>query len=107
MLKNFYLGAAVLGTVIPWLFFGSFFASEGIDIPLFIESLFANGAAGGFSADILISIAVFWVWSYTDAQANRIERWWWVLPAGFTVGLSLALPLYLYLREDAVSPHAS
>ena len=70
-------------------------------MPLFVRSLFANGAAGGFSADVLISIVVFWVWAYADAQQNNIRRWWLVLPAGLTVGLSLALPLYLYLRHDA------
>lgn len=100
MNKQFYLAAAVVGTVVPWAFFGSFFAAEGIDILLFIESLFANGAAGGFSADVLISIAVFWVWSYADARRHNITRWWWVLPSSFTVGLSLSLPLYLYLRAD-------
>lgn len=99
MLKRFYLLAAVLGTVIPWAFFLSFIADKGLDIPLFVESLFVNGAAGGFSADVLISAIIFWVWSYDDAQGHRVARWWLVLPATFTVGLSLALPLYLYLRE--------
>lgn len=103
-IRRFYLAAAIAGTLIPWLFFGSFFASHGPNIPLFLQSLFANGAAGGFSADVLLSILVFWVWSWRDAERNRITGWWLVLPAGFSVGLSLALPLYLYLRErDQVS----
>jgi hypothetical protein len=101
--KQFYLIMAIVGTLIPWGFFASFIADEGLDIPLFIESLFANGAAGGFSADVLLSILVFWVWSYVDARRLGIYRWWWTVISGFTVGLSLALPLYLYLREDAVS----
>jgi len=53
MLKRFYLVCAIIGTIIPWLFFASFFATEGFNIPLFAESLFANGAAGGFVADLL------------------------------------------------------
>ncbi|MEL6309749.1 MAG: DUF2834 domain-containing protein [Chloroflexota bacterium] len=100
MLKNFYALGAILGTVIPWFFFGSFISENGVDIPLFVSSLFANGAAAGFSADVLISALVFWVWSYVDAQRNRVSNWWFVVPATLTVGLSLALPLYLYLRED-------
>lgn len=107
MLKTFYLVSAIVGTVIPWLFFATFISTEGLDIPLFVTSLFANGAAGGFSADVLISIVVFWVWSYTDSRQHEVKRWWLVLPAGFTVGLSLALPLYLYLREDSTGPHTS
>lgn len=99
MLKRFYLLSAIIGTIIPWAFFVNFFATEGINIPLFISSLFANGAAGGFSADVLIAIIVFLVWSYNDAQQQKIKKWWLILPATFTVGLSLAFPLYLYLRE--------
>lgn len=97
--RNFYLAMAVVGTVVPWWFFGSFFTLNGFDIPLFLHSLFANGAAGGFSADVLITIVVFWVWSWRDAAGNGVARWWLVLPASFFVGLSLALPLYLSLRE--------
>lgn len=100
MLKRFYLIMAILGTVIPWLFFTQFIAAEGLDLSLFISSLFVNGAAGGFSADILISATVFWVWSYNDAQTNSIQRWWIVLPATMLVGLSLAFPLYLYMRTE-------
>ncbi|WP_449227794.1 DUF2834 domain-containing protein [Azospirillum argentinense] len=90
---------AVVGTVAPWVLFGSFFAAHGPDLPLFLQSLFVNGAAGGFSADVFASIIVFWVWSWRDAVKLQVERWWLVLPATFFVGLSLALPLYLYLRE--------
>lgn len=100
MLKRFYLTMAIVGTVIPWLFFTSFIATEGVDLSLFITSLFVNGAAGGFSADILISATVFWVWSYHDAQQNNIQRWWIVVPGTLFVGLSLALPLYFYMRTE-------
>ena len=97
-LKTFYIIAAVLGTVIPWMFFAQFFSQNGLDLPLIVQSLFVNGAAGGFSADVLISIVVFLVWSFTDSKKHGIQNWWLVLPASFTVGLSLALPLYLILR---------
>ena len=100
MLKRFYLVCAVIGTIVPWAFFASFFAAEGFDIPLFVQSLFANGAAGGFVADVLISIFVFLVWSFDDSRRLGMQRWWVVLPATFLVGLSLALPLYLYMRHD-------
>lgn len=99
MLKNFYALMAVVGTILPWYFFGTFIAANGLDIPLFVSSLFVNGAAGGFTADVLISAVIFWVWSYVDADRNSVRNWWVVLPTMATVGLSLALPLYLYLRE--------
>ncbi|EFO29048.1 conserved hypothetical protein [Roseibium sp. TrichSKD4] len=102
-LSTFYLCMAVVGTVVPWVFFASFFASKGLDIPLFILSLFGNAASGGFSADVLISILVFWIWSFVDARQLGISQWWLVLPAGCFVGLSCALPLYLYFRQKVVA----
>lgn len=98
-LRNFYIAMAVVGTVVPWIFFGSFFAAAGLDLPAFVGGLFANGAAAGFSIDVLLSILVFWVWSFTDARRHAIRNWWLVVPAGCLVGLSLALPLYLALRD--------
>ncbi len=101
MMKRFYALAMVVGTVIPWLYFGDFFASEGLNLSLFVSRALVNNVSSGTTADLLLSILVFWVWSFFDARALGIKRWWLVLPAVFTVGLSLALPLYLYLREDA------
>lgn len=98
--RMFYLVMAVVGTVVPWIFFAGFIGQSGFNVSLFVQSLFVNGAAGGFSADVLISILVFWVWSYADARQLQVRHRWVVLPAGFTVGLSLALPLYLYLRPQ-------
>ena len=106
MRKRFYLFGAIAGTVIPWWFFGNFIVAEGLNIPLFVSKLFASNPAAGFSADVLISAVVFWVWSYRDAQQHQVKRWWLLVPSTLTVGLSLALPLYLYLREDAVETTA-
>lgn len=101
MNKNVFLVLAVIGAIIPWIFFANFIAVEGFDLPLFVRSMFVNGSAGGFSADVLISSVVFWVWSYADSRKRGIRRWWVIVPANLLVGLSLALPLYLYMRADA------
>ena len=106
-MKAFYLVAAVVGTVVPWLFFGMYFADNGVDPAGFVRSLFSNGAAGGFSADVLISILVFWVWGWRAARANGVRRWWIGIDASFVVGLSLALPLYLYFRETTLAERRS
>lgn len=57
--KTIYLLAAILGTLLPWLFFANFFQQHGANLLLFARSLFVNGAAGGFSLDVLLSIAIF------------------------------------------------
>ena len=101
-IRWFYLIAAVVGTIVPWAFFGSFLADEGLDLVAFVEALFVNGPAGGFSADVLISATVFWVWSRVDATGNGVDPWWPVIPATLLVGLSLAFPLYLFWRQGVL-----
>lgn len=98
-MRLFYLVMMLVGTAVPWAFFGTFFLRSGLDLPGFVSELFATGPAAGFTADVLLSIVVFLVWSSTDAQRVGVRRWWLVIPATCLVGLSLALPLYLYLRE--------
>ena len=99
-MRPFYLLMAVLGTILPWAFFGNWFFHQGLSPLAFLKAIFPNAAASAFTADVILSSIVFWVWSFVDARRQRITSWWLVLPAGALVGLSLSLPLYLYLRED-------
>jgi len=94
-MKTLYLLAAVAGAVVPYVFFTGFFASHGLDLPAFLRALFANGAAGGFSADLLISSLVFWLFM---AGRSGPAAWPFVL-VNLTIGLSCALPAYLYVCE--------
>jgi hypothetical protein len=100
-MARIYLIVAVLGTVIVWWFFGSYFVAHGPDVAGFIGSLFVTAPGTGFSLDLLMSIGLFWVWSLIDARRNGVAHWWVVLPTASFVGLILAMPLYFYLRERA------
>ena len=60
-MRTLYLILAILGAVVPYAFFIPFFAEHGIDLAGFVGALFANGAAGGFTADLLITSVVFWL----------------------------------------------
>ena len=92
-MKNLYLGLAIVGAVVPYLFFIEFFGAAGLDLVAFIGGLFANGAAGGFAADLLISSAVFW--TYMFSRPDGPKPWLFIL-INLTIGLSCALPAYLY-----------
>lgn len=98
--KNTYLVLAIVGAVVPYVFFWTFVSSEGLNLGSFVSSLFVNGAAGGFSADLLITSIVFWLWSFHDARQLTVPRWWVIPLINLTIGLSAALPFYLYLRHD-------
>ena len=70
-MKKIYLTLAIIGGIIPYLFFFQFIQIEGLNLPLFIESLFVNGAAGGFSADLLFTSFVFWLFMIKQAKDGK------------------------------------
>jgi hypothetical protein len=47
-MKTLYLLAAILGTLVPYFFFVPFLMKHGIDIPLFVDQLFANRISAFF-----------------------------------------------------------
>jgi len=99
-MKNLYLGLAIVGAVVPYAFFIAFFAENGVNLPAFLGGVFANGAAGGFGADLLITSLVFWIYLY---QAGEQKLWMYVL-INLTIGMSCAVPLYLYLNASRPAP---
>ncbi len=98
-MRIFYLIMAIIGGVVPWIFFGSWFSQNGLSPISFLMAVFQNDAANAFAIDVVISSLVFLVWSFSDARKTQTPLWWLVLIGNLTVGLSLALPLYLWLRE--------
>lgn len=96
-MKNLYLVLAIIGAIVPYLFFLQFFAEDGFDLVGFIQALFVNGAAGGFTADLLISSFVFWLFMFSRQQSG--PKPWVFIVLNLTIGLSCALPAYLWANE--------
>lgn len=98
-MKQIYLIGAVLGAVIPYVFFIDFFSEQGLDLVGFVAATFANSAAGGFTADLLISSAIFWIYM---ASQKEPKIWLFIL-LNMTIGLSCALPAYLLTVTNRTS----
>lgn len=95
-IRTVYLGLAILGAIVPYLFFVQHFNSAGFGLMNFIGALVATPPAAGFTSDLLISSLAFWI-----AMLARRNRGVGPHPALFivlnvTIGLSCALPAYLY-----------
>jgi uncharacterized protein DUF2834 len=97
--KNIYLGLALLGLLIPYYFLFKFLGSNGLNISLLVQQLFANHISTFFAADLVISILVFWIYMFTETNKLQMKNSWLYLLASLLVGLSFALPLFLYFRE--------
>ena len=101
-MKHLYLALAIAGAVIPSIAIVPWLAEHGLDLPLLVRELFANRVSAFFGLDVVVSALVVFVFAY--AERRRLRRRWWMPVAGvLLVGVSLGLPLLLYLREVASS----
>lgn len=103
-MKTIYLALAIVGALIPYAFFAQHFGSEGISLSAFVSALFANPAAGGFTSDLLISSFVFWIAMFQRRRRSDAPPPWIFVVLNLTIGLSCALPAYLYARERRRTP---
>lgn len=97
-MKIFLIVCCVIGIVVPYWFALPFFVIHGPNFRLFVEEIFATRISSFFAADLIISSVIFLMWSRRDARDKNVRGWWIVLVSNLVVGLSLALPLYLFKR---------
>ncbi|HSL29842.1 MAG TPA: DUF2834 domain-containing protein [Anaerolineales bacterium] len=97
--KNVYLILAIIGFIAPYYFFLQLPAEGGFNLPLLLQPLFANNFMRGLSMDLTISVLAFWFFVFAEANRLQMQHPWVYLLATLLVGLSFALPLFLYFRE--------
>lgn len=99
MLRWFYLGAMVAGTLLPLSQFLPWLSTHGLDIPLFVSELFSTRIGGFFGWDVIISALVLIPFILIEGKRLGMERLWMPVAGTFIVGVSCGLPMFLYLRE--------
>ena len=103
-MKVLYLVLAIIGTALPYAFFIQHFSSEGVSLSGFVAALFANAAAGGFTADLLLTSAVFWMFMIHQRTRGKGPHPILFIVLNLLIGLSCAFPAYLYARERKRDP---
>ena len=98
MKKNLYLVCTILGLIIPWSILISRFNSQEPIAGIF-GFLFVNAYSASFTADLVFSIIVFWIFVILETQRLKMKNSWLYILASLTVGLSFSLPLFLFFRE--------
>ena len=100
-LKTVYLVLCVVGLALPYWQLVPWVAANGLDMPLLFRQLFANRIGAFFGMDVVASAVTLVV--FTRVESSRLglgaHARWLPLAAVLTVGVSLGLPLFLYLRE--------
>ena len=101
-MKKLYLLAAILGAVLPLSQFIPFLTTHGLDLKLFFTLLFSNGVSGFFGMDVIVSSLVLWLFVFSEGRRLGMRRLWLYVLCNLAVGVSLALPLFLFFREGAL-----
>ena len=98
-LRHVYLALCMLGVLLPYSQFLPWVRDHGLNLSLFVSDLFANRIGGFFGLDVLVSAVVLCVFARTEGRCLGMRRLSLPVVAVFVVGVSLALPLFLYLRQ--------
>lgn len=97
--KFFYLVLCVLGIVLPYSQFLPWVYEHGMNLPLFFHQLFANHVGGFFGLDVLVSAVTLIGFIREEGARVKIRGVWFPIVSVLLVGVSLGLPLFLYMRE--------
>jgi hypothetical protein len=97
--KTLYLVLCLAGLLLPYSQFVPWVLQHGLNLPLFARELFANRIGAFFGMDVVVSAVALLVFTRIESARLAIRNRWLVVIAVLTVGVSLALPLFLYLRE--------
>jgi hypothetical protein len=105
--KHLYLALCAAGTVLPLWQFLPFVRDHGLNLRVFVEQLFSTPVGAFFGMDVIVSSAVLWVFVLTEGRRAGVRHLWAPIVANLAVGVSLGLPLFLFLREQAGRPASS
>lgn len=99
MTRYLYLVLCFLGAALPYSQLVPFLREHGFDLRLLGEQLFANRISAFFGLDVVVSSVVLWAFVFTEGRRRKMRHLWVYVLSNLAVGVSLALPLFLYMRE--------
>ena len=97
--RLFYLALCILGAVLPYWQFIPWLAEHGVNGRLFVRELFATRISTFFALDVIVSAVAVLRFIRAESGRLRTNHAWLAIPATLLLGVSLRLPLFLYLRE--------
>jgi hypothetical protein len=98
-LKHLYLGLALVGLALPYSQLVPYLLDSGQDVVGLLLAPFSSRATAVFGFDLAVSAVAFLVWLIAETRRGKVRLSWLPIIVLFAVGLSMALPLFLYLRE--------
>lgn len=105
--KFIYLFLCVLGFALPYSQFLPWAMEHGLNVRLFVQQLFANRIGAFFGLDVLVSAVALIGFVRVESARLKMHAMWLPIVSVLLVGVSLGLPVFLYLRERELDRRAS
>lgn len=100
-MKALYFLAAVVGAIVPYaVYFGYLAYVPGSSGALSLA--WDNPIAAATLADFTLSCLVFWPFLLKESRKLGIRHAWFFVVTNIVIGLSFALPAFLFARERAL-----
>jgi hypothetical protein len=100
-LRHLYLVFCLLGLLLPYSQFVPWIIEHhALNMPLFMRDLFANRISAFFALDVIVAAIVLFVFIQSEGRRLRVRLLWLPMLGTVFVGVSLGLPLFLYLRQS-------
>lgn len=100
-IKYFWLLLCVLGILFPFSQYPAYYEKYGMDFTPFTTAPWKDPATAFLQMDFIVTAVTAAAFIVYDGRKLKMKRLWLPLASIFLVGMSLALPLFLYLRESA------
>lgn len=97
-----YLLLCVAGTALPLAQFVPWLSANGLNVPLLLQQATSSNIAAFAWADVLISGLATIALIFAEGHRLGMRRLWMPL-SSIVIGPSLALPLFLFLREGHIA----
>ena len=101
-IKATFLILCVLGILLPLSQFVPWVIDNGLNMPLFFQELFSTKVGGFFGMDVIVSAVVLFVFIFAEGRRLGMPNLWIPVVATLSVGVSLGLPLFLYMRQSKI-----
>jgi hypothetical protein len=99
LVRRMYAVLAVAGTLLPLSQFVPWLGAHGLAFSLLLQHAFADPVSAFAWLDVLVSACVLLVFMWSEARRLQMPVPWWPLAGLLLVGVSVALPWFLFLRE--------
>ncbi len=96
----------IVGALLPLAAFVPWLAGHGLDVPLLLQQAVSTPVSAFAWSDVAVSAVVLAVFAMAEGRRIGMPHAWRPL-LGLAVGVSLALPLFLLLRERHLQARAA